>query len=82
MGVATAMIRRFFDAAGRLGFRYVDAGWIFEDNEAMLKPVRTSGLRIDRRYRIYRLPLDPVPAPSGTMPPRSGGLAPARTTGH
>jgi hypothetical protein len=59
MGVATAMIGRFFHAAVRLGFRYIDGGWIFEDNEAMLRPVRSSGLRVDRRYRIYRLPLAP-----------------------
>jgi hypothetical protein len=59
MGVATAMIGRFYDAARRLGFRYVDAGWIFEDNAPMLKPTLTSGFKFDRRYRIYRLPLAP-----------------------
>jgi hypothetical protein len=80
MGVATAMIGRFFDAAGRLGFRYIDAGWIFEDNAAMLKPVRTSGLRFDRRYRIYRRALHPAPREPGIMLSRTRELDPSRAT--
>jgi hypothetical protein len=79
MGVATAMMGRLFETVGRLGFRCTDAGWIFEDNTAMLKPAFTSGFKFDRRYRIYRLPLAPAPAQPGTMPSRSGGLGPPRT---
>jgi hypothetical protein len=80
VGVAAAMIWRFFDAAGRLGFRYMDAGWVFEDNEAMLKTVLTSGMKLDRRYRLYRLPLDRAGAWPGIAPPGTRELAPLRTT--
>jgi len=56
--VAPLLLTRFTVSAARLGFRYIDGGWIFEDNQAMLSAVLHAGFRCDRVYRLYRRGLE------------------------
>jgi hypothetical protein len=58
LAVAPLLLTRFTVSAARLGFRYIDGGWIFEDNQAMLAPVFHAGFRCDRVYRLYRCGLE------------------------
>jgi hypothetical protein len=59
--VAPLLLARFTVNAARLGFRYIDGGWIFEDNRAMLSVVLHAGFRPDRVYRLYRRDLAVIP---------------------
>jgi len=61
LAVAPLLLTRFTVSAARLGFRYIDGGWIFEDNQAMLSPVFHAGFRCDRVYRLYRRGLEVTP---------------------
>jgi hypothetical protein len=61
LAVAPLLLTRFTVSAARLGFRYIDGGWIFEDNQAMLSPVFHAGFRCDRVYRLYRRGLGVTP---------------------
>ncbi len=77
--VAPLLLTRFTVSAARLGFRYIDGGWIFEDNRAMLSAVLHAGFRCDRVYRLYRRGLEVTPcgvsrrqADVGLVSPRSG----------
>ncbi|HLQ23646.1 MAG TPA: hypothetical protein VK132_10590, partial [Gemmatimonadales bacterium] len=77
--VAPLLLTRFTVSAARLGFRYIDGGWIFEDNQAMLSPVLHAGFRCDRVYRLYRRGLEVTPgsvssphAEVGLVSPGSG----------
>jgi len=54
LAVAPLLLTRFTVNAARLGFRYIDGGWIFEDNRPMLSAVLHAGFRVDRVYRLYR----------------------------
>jgi len=58
--VAPLLLTRFTASAARLGFRYIDGGWIFEDNQAMLSAVLHAGFRCDRVYRLYRRDLEVI----------------------
>jgi hypothetical protein len=61
VAVAPLLLTRFTVSAARLGFRYIDGGWIFEDNQAMLSTVFHAGFRRDRVYRLYRHALEVTP---------------------
>ena len=61
LAVAPLLLTRFTVSAARLGFRYIDGGWIFEDNQAMLSAVLHAGFRCDRVYRLYRRDLEVTP---------------------
>jgi hypothetical protein len=61
LAVAPLLLTRFTVSAARLGYRYIDGGWIFEDNQAMLLPVFHAGFRCDRVYRLYRRGLEVTP---------------------
>jgi hypothetical protein len=39
------------------GVRFIDAHQVLEDNRLILEPLLRTGLKADRRYRIYQLPL-------------------------
>ena len=54
LAVAPLLLTRFTVNTARLGFRYIDGGWIFEDNRAMLSTVLHAGFRPNRVYRLYR----------------------------
>lgn len=54
IGVGPLLFLELFKAYRRRGLRYVDASWILEDNEALLRPLRRFGGVPDRTYRIYR----------------------------
>src|SRR5262249_56333305 len=77
--VAPLLLTRFTMSTARLGFRYIDGGWIFEDNRAMLSLVLHGGFRPDRVYRLYRRGLAAAPGVScphaelGLGSPGSGG---------
>src|SRR5438477_7371950 len=58
--VAPLLLTRFTASAARLGFRYIDGGWIFEDNQSMLSAVLHAGFRCDRVYRLYRRDLEVI----------------------
>ena len=61
LAVGPLLLTRFTVSTARLGFRYIDGGWIFEDNQAMLSAVRHAGFRCDRVYRVYRRRLEVTP---------------------
>ena len=61
MAVAPLLLTRFTMSTARLGYRYIDGGWIFEDNQAMLSIVLHAGFRPDRVYRLYRRGLEVAP---------------------
>jgi hypothetical protein len=61
LAVAPLLLTRFTVNAARMGFRYIDGGWIFEDNRAMLSAVLHAGFRPDRVYRLYRRGLAVAP---------------------
>jgi len=58
IAVAPLLLTRFTMSTARLGYRYIDGGWIFEDNQAMLSIVLHAGFRPDRVYRLYRRGLE------------------------
>jgi len=77
--VAPLLLTRFTVSTARLGFRYIDGGWILEDNRSMLSLVLHAGFRPDRVYRLYRRGLAAAPGVScphaevGIESPGSGG---------
>ena len=77
--VAPLLLTRFTMSTARLGFRYIDGGWILEDNRAILSAVLHAGFRPDRVYRLYRRGLAAAPGVScphaevGLVSPGSGG---------
>lgn len=53
-GVDVMMMQRVMEDGIAAGFDACEASWILEDNHDMLNPLATMGLRLYRRYRIYR----------------------------
>jgi len=52
-GVDVMMMQRVMEDGIAAGFDACEASWILEDNDDMLSPLATMGLRLYRRYRIY-----------------------------
>lgn len=77
--VAPLLLTRFTVSTARLGFRFIDGGWILEDNRSMLSLVLHAGFRPDRVYRLYRRGLAAAPGVSrphaevGLVSPGPGG---------
>jgi GNAT superfamily N-acetyltransferase len=50
----------FYETAARarkLGYHYGEAGWVLEDNAAMVKAAEALNGKITKRYRIYEMPI-------------------------
>lgn len=52
-GIDVLLMHRVLSVGIAAGFDSCEASWILEDNQDMLGPLATMGLRIYRRYRIY-----------------------------
>ncbi len=57
-GAAAALYLEHFDAAGRTGIGYGEAGWILETNHSMNRGLEAMGGKIVRRYRVYERSLE------------------------
>jgi len=70
-GIDAALIQAVVSQGIARGYRSAECGWVLEDNEAMLAPLRSIGARIYRRYRVYERPLDARVATAGATADRS-----------
>jgi len=52
-GLDAALIHESIVRARKLGITGAECSWMLEDNEAMLAPIRQTGAREYRRYRLY-----------------------------
>ena len=82
LAVAPLLLARFTVSAARLGFRYIDGGWIFEDNRAMLSIVLHAGFRPDRVYRLYRRGLAVTPGGVSISHAAAGLVSPGLGARH
>ena len=57
LGLETILIQRTIRNSGELGYFGGELGWILEDNEAMLRPIRRLGARQTKVFRVYDRPL-------------------------
>lgn len=61
LGVGTLLVVEALRAGIAAGYRRVEMGWILESNQALLRPLLAAGqhlgVRLHRRWRIFRLPL-------------------------
>jgi GNAT superfamily N-acetyltransferase len=58
LGLETILIQRTIRNGLEIGYNRGELGWILEDNEAMLRPLRRLGARQSKVFRVYdrRLP--------------------------
>jgi len=52
-GVDALLYRRVWEAGVARGFSWAEAGWVLEDNHAMLNGLRRMGFRRYKTYRLY-----------------------------
>jgi GNAT superfamily N-acetyltransferase len=52
-GVDALLDRQVWAAAHRLGYRWAEAGWILEDNQAMRNGLVNLGFEVYKTYRMY-----------------------------
>ena len=52
-GVDALLYRRIWENARARGFSWAEAGWVLEDNHAMINALRRMGFRSYKTYRIY-----------------------------
>jgi GNAT superfamily N-acetyltransferase len=52
-GIDALLYRRVWDAARAKGFDWAEAGWVLEDNHAMINGLQRMGFRRYKTYRIY-----------------------------
>jgi len=57
LGLETILIQRTIRNSGQLGYFGGELGWILEDNEAMLRPLRRLGARQTKVFRVYDRPI-------------------------
>lgn len=53
MSLVTELVRRF----GEQAWDYVEAGWVLDDNIALIRILETSGFRRTKIYRLFEKPL-------------------------
>jgi len=56
-GVDALLYRRIWEDGYARGYRWAEAGWILEDNHAMVNGLRRMGFEPYKTYRIYERPL-------------------------
>jgi GNAT superfamily N-acetyltransferase len=56
-GVDALLYRRVWDSARARGYEWAEAGWVLEDNHAMINGLRRMGFRRYKTYRVYERPL-------------------------
>jgi GNAT superfamily N-acetyltransferase len=52
-GVDALLYRRIWENASARGFDWAEAGWVLEDNHAMINGLARMGFRLHKTYRIY-----------------------------
>ncbi|MFH1016584.1 MAG: N-acetyltransferase [Pseudomonadota bacterium] len=53
LGIHAVFIHRIIEDGIRIGYPHAEVGWILEDNEAMLRPLRHVDARRTKVYRVY-----------------------------
>ena len=56
-GVDAVLYREYLSAARRRGYRWIEAGWILEENAVTRRAVERWGGQVVKRYRLYEGPL-------------------------
>jgi GNAT superfamily N-acetyltransferase len=56
-GAAGVLFYETAERARKLGYQYGEAGWVLEDNGAMVKAAEALNGKITKRYRIYEMPV-------------------------
>ena len=56
-GAAGVLFYETATRARKLGYQYGEAGWVLEDNAAMVKAAEALNGKVTKRYRIYEMPI-------------------------
>jgi GNAT superfamily N-acetyltransferase len=56
-GAAGVLFYETATRARKLGYQYGEAGWVLEDNDAMVKAAEAMNGKLSKRYRIYEMPI-------------------------
>ena len=56
-GAAGVLFYETATRARRLGYQYGEAGWVLEDNAAMVKAAEALNAKLTKTYRIYEMPV-------------------------
>jgi GNAT superfamily N-acetyltransferase len=56
-GVDALLYRRVWENGRARGFDWAEAGWVLDDNHAMINGLERMGFRVYKTYRVYERPL-------------------------
>jgi GNAT superfamily N-acetyltransferase len=56
-GIDALLYLRTWEIGARKGYKHAEASWILEDNRDMRNALEKMGARVEKRYRVYELPL-------------------------
>jgi len=56
-GIDALLYRHIWDNGRAKGFDWAEAGWILEDNQAMINGLNRMGFEVYKTYRIYERPI-------------------------
>ena len=56
-GVDAVLYRRIWESARARGYDWAEAGWVLENNHAMINALGRMGFRAYKTYRIYERPI-------------------------
>jgi GNAT superfamily N-acetyltransferase len=73
-GVDALLYGHLWQAARAKGYRWAEAGWVLEDNQAMRNALARMGFAVYKTYRLYDRAIVPPARGTGAPPP----MAPAR----
>jgi GNAT superfamily N-acetyltransferase len=60
-GVDALLYRRIWESGRARGFGWAEAGWVLEDNLAMVNGLRRMGFEVYKTYRVYERDVAPIP---------------------
>jgi len=70
-GLDALLLHELYDAALRRGYDWCEVGWVLEENHVMNNAIRSWGLDLSARYRVYEraFAAGQASAAGSTMPP-------------
>ncbi len=57
LGLHVVFVQKIIQNGLKLGYTHAEVGWILEDNDAMLRPLRHVHARRTKVYRVYDRPI-------------------------